>query len=87
MADPDTLESTEPAELPFTGLDNAFVIFLNDAQPSSDARHGQLAAMTSRQFGRGHACLDLEPLPADLRAAVLTIPWIAGANSPLVAHA
>ena len=84
MADPDTLVSTEPAELPFTGLDNAFALFLNDAQPSSDARHVQLAAMTSRQFGRGHACLDLELLPADLRAAAQTIPWIAGANSPLV---
>lgn len=84
MADTPTLALSESADPSFTGLDKAFAKFLNDAQPSSDERHSHLAAMTSYQFGRGHACLDLQVLSADLRAAAQTIPWTAGANSPLV---
>jgi len=45
--------------LPLTALDRAFARFLQQAQPSEDGRHGWLAALTSHQFGRGHACLDL----------------------------
>ena len=84
MADSGSLELAEPAELPLTGLDLAFARFLNDAQPSIDERHLLLAAMTSCQFGRGHTCLDLAVLSDDLRAAAQSIPWITGANSPLV---
>lgn len=62
MADTETLDPLAPLELPLTRLDTAFAAFLNDAQPSADARHALLAALTSYQFGRGHACLDLEAL-------------------------
>jgi len=48
-----------PADFPLTALDRALARFLQDAQPSGDPRHGWLAALTSHQFGRGHACLDL----------------------------
>ncbi|MGI9151001.1 MAG: exodeoxyribonuclease V subunit alpha [Limnohabitans sp.] len=47
---------------PLTGLDTALANFLNAHQPSDDARHGWLAALTSHQWGRGHACLDLSAL-------------------------
>lgn len=47
-------------QLPLSGLDQAFAHYLQDTQPSPDARHALLAALTSHQFGRGHACLDLE---------------------------
>ena len=49
-------------ELPLTALDRAFARFLQLAQPSEDVRHAWLAALTSHQFGRGHACLDLDLL-------------------------
>jgi exodeoxyribonuclease V alpha subunit len=49
-------------QLPLTGLDQAFAQFLQDTQPSADTRHTLLAALTSHQFGRGHACLDLDLL-------------------------
>jgi len=49
---------TDPG-LPLTALDQAFARFLQQAQPSGDARHAWLAALASYQFGRGHACLDL----------------------------
>ena len=49
-------------QLPLTGLDTAFAQYLQVAQPSGDPRHEMLAALTSYQFGRGHACLDLELL-------------------------
>ena len=64
MADTETLDPPAPLALPLTRLDTAFATFLNDAQPSPDARHRLLAALTSYQFGRGHACLDLEALQA-----------------------
>jgi exodeoxyribonuclease V alpha subunit len=50
------------APVPFTGLDTAFANFLNTRQPSDDPRHLWLAALTSHQWSRGHACLDLATL-------------------------
>ncbi len=48
---------------PLTGLDTALANLLNSKQPSDDPRHLWLAALTSHQWGRGHACLDLAMLP------------------------
>lgn len=56
------LEIATALELPLTGLDKAFAKYLQQMQPSEDPRHQLLAALTSYQFGRGHACLDLEQL-------------------------
>ena len=50
---------------PFTGLDLAFARFLEEREPSADAGHAWLAALVSHQWGRGHACLDLEQLGLD----------------------
>ncbi|MBK9441690.1 MAG: exodeoxyribonuclease V subunit alpha [Comamonadaceae bacterium] len=50
------------ASTPLNALDLAFARFLQQAQASSDPRHGWLAALVSHQFGRGHACLDLQLL-------------------------
>jgi exodeoxyribonuclease V alpha subunit len=47
---------------PLTGLDTALANLLNSKQPSADIRHLWLAALTSHQWGRGHACLDLGTL-------------------------
>ena len=44
------------------GLDISFANFLQSHQASSDIRHFWLAALTSHQWGRGHACLDLAAL-------------------------
>ena len=49
-------------QLPLTGLDTAFAKYLQEVRPSGDPRHQMLAALTSYQFGCGHACLDLELL-------------------------
>src|SRR5512133_1095963 len=70
--------------LALTGLDRALVAFLQEMQPSADPLHGELAARVSHQFGLGHACLDLRTLPAALRQSAATLPWVEGANSPLV---
>ena len=51
-----------PDALPLTPLDRAFARFLQQVQPSGDVRHAWLAALASHQFGRGHACLDLNLL-------------------------
>ena len=53
--------NTEKA-LGFTGLDTALANYLQTQQTSNDARHFWLAALTSHQWGRGHACLDLAAL-------------------------
>lgn len=45
-----------------SGLDMALANFLNTHQVSEDPRHLWLAALTSYQWGRGHACLDLNAL-------------------------
>jgi exodeoxyribonuclease V alpha subunit len=50
---------------PLTALDVALADFLDSRMPSSDPRHRWLAALTSHQWGRGHACLDLEKLRHD----------------------
>jgi exodeoxyribonuclease V alpha subunit len=52
--------SSQTLQLPLTGLDQAFAKYLQQVQASTDPRHELLAALTSYQFGRGHACLDLE---------------------------
>lgn len=67
-------------QLPLTGLDKAFAKYLQETQSSSDSRHELLAALTSYQFGRGHACLDLELL-AEKGAAALG--WDAAFNALL----
>ncbi|WP_137894927.1 exodeoxyribonuclease V subunit alpha [Ramlibacter sp. 2FC] len=51
--------------LPLSALDRAFAAFLQQRQPSADARHAWLAALTSHQMGRGHACLDLQGLAGE----------------------
>jgi exodeoxyribonuclease V alpha subunit len=55
-------KKAEALQLPLTGLDKAFAKYLQEVLPSSDPRHELLAALTSYQFGRGHACLDLDLL-------------------------
>ncbi len=47
---------------PLTGLDTALANLLHSKHPSDDPRHLWLAALTSHQWGRGHACLDLTAL-------------------------
>ena len=47
---------------PLTGLDKSLANLLHSKQPSDDPRHLWLAALTSHQWGRGHACLDLATL-------------------------
>lgn len=58
--------------LPFTALDLAFARYLQQAQPSADPRHAWLAALVSHQFGRGHACLDLDLLR---QSGVQALAW------------
>ncbi len=56
---------------PLSALDLALADFLHARAPSDDPRHRWLAALTSHQWGRGHACLDLQRLqldPGDLLA-------------------
>ena len=45
-----------------TGLDISMANYFNSQQFSDDPRHLWLAALTSYQWGRGHACLDLNAL-------------------------
>lgn len=85
--EPVTLRRTTPSlqmdlSLPLTSLDRAFAAFLQEREPSNDERHAWLAALTSHQMGRGHACLDLQAL-ADDPAQVLG--WEAAAASSLPA--
>ncbi len=71
-AAPVALPEATPVALPLTALDLAFAKFLNEAQPASDARHTLLAALVSHQYGRGHACLDLQLLA---QFGVVTLGW------------
>ena len=48
---------------PLSALDIALVQMLHNLQASSDERHLWLAALASHQWGRGHACLDLNQWP------------------------
>jgi exodeoxyribonuclease V alpha subunit len=45
-----------------TGLDISLANYFNSQQVSDDPRHLWVAALTSYQWGRGHACLDLNAL-------------------------
>ena len=54
--------------IPFTGLDTALANLLHSKHPSDDPRHLWLAALTSHQWGRGHACLDLATLQTQAAA-------------------
>ena len=57
------------AWLSLRALDRALVGFLQSQSPCNDPRHIWLAALTSYQLGRGHACLDVRALteqPASL---------------------
>jgi exodeoxyribonuclease V alpha subunit len=56
------LQSPWAQSTPLTGLDKSLANLLNNKQPSDDPRHLWLAALTSHQWGRGHACLDLATL-------------------------
>ena len=51
-----------------TGLDISMANYFNSQQFSDDPRHLWLAALTSYQWGRGHACLDLNALHLQARA-------------------
>ena len=51
-----------------TGLDIALANYFNTHQASDDPRHLWLAALTSYQWGRGHACLDLNALQLQANA-------------------
>ena len=51
-----------------TGLDIALANYFNTQQASDDPRHLWLAALTSYQWGRGHACLDLCALQSQTNA-------------------
>jgi exodeoxyribonuclease V alpha subunit len=56
------LQSSWAQATPLTGLDKSLANLLNTKQPSDDPRHLWLAALTSHQWRRGHACLDLATL-------------------------
>ena len=58
--------------LGLTRLDTSLANFFQMHQPSSDPRHLWLAALTSHQWGRGHACLDLTALQ---RHAAALLGW------------
>jgi exodeoxyribonuclease V alpha subunit len=51
-----------------TGLDISMANYFNSQQFSDDPRHLWLAALTSYQWGRGHACLDLNALQLEASA-------------------
>ncbi|WP_310628255.1 exodeoxyribonuclease V subunit alpha [Limnohabitans sp.] len=53
---------------PLNGLDKSLANLLQSKQPSDDPRHLWLAALTSHQWGRGHACLDLATLQTQAAA-------------------
>ena len=62
------LQSSWVASTPLTGLDKSLANLLQSKQPSDDPRHLWLAALTSHQWGRGHACLDLNTLQTQAAA-------------------
>ena len=62
------LQSPWAQSTPLTGLDKSLANLLNTKQPTDDPRHLWLAALTSHQWGRGHACLDLATLPTQAAA-------------------
>jgi exodeoxyribonuclease V alpha subunit len=62
------LQSSWAQTAPLTGLDKSLANLLQSKQPSDDPRHLWLAALTSHQWGRGHACLDLAALSCEAAA-------------------
>ena len=60
------------AATPLTELDLAFAQLCSSLQASEDPRHLWLAALTSHQWGRGHACLDLNHWP---HSAAAQLDW------------
>ena len=62
------LQASWVQSTPLTGLDKSLANLLNTKQPSDDPRHLWLAALTSHQWGRGHACLDLATLQTQAAA-------------------
>ena len=72
MPSPNTLspllQSSWAQATPLTGLDKSLANLLHSKQPSDDPRHLWLAALTSHQWGRGHACLDLATLQTQAAA-------------------
>ena len=65
---------------PLSALDIALVQLLQNLQASADERHLWLAALASHQWGRGHACLDLNGWPSN---AGLLLGWGAQALAAL----
>ena len=65
---------------PLSALDIALVQLLQNLQASADERHLWLAALASHQWGRGHACLDLNGWPTN---AGLLLGWGAQALAAL----
>ena len=65
---------------PLSALDIALVQLLQNLQASTDERHLWLAALASHQWGRGHACLDLNGWPSN---AGLLLGWGAQALAAL----
>jgi exodeoxyribonuclease V alpha subunit len=76
------------ASIELCALDLAFAGFLQQVQPSANPHHTELAALVSAHFGRGHVCLALNLLSADLQQAAHNLPWTQNqgdaVNSPLV---
>jgi exodeoxyribonuclease V alpha subunit len=62
------LQSSWALTAPLTGLDKSLANLLQSKHPSDDPRHIWLAALTSHQWGRGHACLDLASLSCEAAA-------------------
>ncbi len=62
------LQASWAASTPLTSLDKSLANLLQSKQPSNDPRHLWLAALTSHQWGRGHACLDLATLQTQAAA-------------------
>jgi exodeoxyribonuclease V alpha subunit len=62
------LQASWAQATPLTGLDKSLANLLHSKQPSDDPRHLWLAALTSHQWGRGHACLDLATLQTQATA-------------------
>ncbi|WP_310643372.1 exodeoxyribonuclease V subunit alpha [Limnohabitans sp.] len=62
------LQSSWAQTAPLTGLDKSLANLLQSKHPSDDPRHIWLAALTSHQWGRGHACLDLASLSCEAAA-------------------
>ncbi len=53
------------AQTPLNELDIALARLLQSLQPSDDQRHLWLAALTSHQWGRGHACFEVPSSSGD----------------------